>query len=454
MVAYERTIGGIQHIYLQDLSVDPLTSLQITNGANASSFRPKVSSDGTAVVFHSLADNLTIGDTNGHEDIFYYSLKSGLIDRAIDFDTGGQTNGGSFYPDISSDGKFVVFETESTNFENNQPLVRHIALWDYDNLDITIITSGANGDSRSPSISDNGGRIVFASDATNLITDDTNGITDVFLFDRNANPSLTRISLAHDGAEAEGGPSDQPQISGDGQKVTFRSEATNLITGKGISFIEVISGGVGYLGNPTISVNDSGGTGTGAQLRFFTGGVDIYGQITPTGIEIFDHGQNYDDPFVTIVPDPAFPAPSQVASVRAHITHPQGEVYAVDLNVGVNDPNRLRRISENSFGVGGNFPSRDAFPSDNGEKIVFSTKASNLQADRITRADGKTFYNYPVSQAVANAIVLGGIGEIEVDSPVLVIKTDFLLLMILEEPEMVPWQVIRWILLVELAQSI
>ncbi|MEC7800457.1 MAG: Ig-like domain-containing protein [Verrucomicrobiota bacterium] len=228
---------------------------------------------------------------------------------------------------------------------------------------------------------------------------------------------MTRISLAHDGAEAEGGPSDQPQISGDGQKVTFRSEATNLITGKGISFIEVISGGVGYLGNPTISVNDSGGTGTGAQLRFFTGGVDIYGQITPTGIEIFDHGQNYDDPFVTIVPDPAFPAPSQVASVRAHITHPQGEVYAVDLNVGVNDPNRLRRISENSFGVGGNFPSRDAFPSDNGEKIVFSTKASNLQADRITRADGKTFYNYPVSQAVANVIVLGGIGEIEVDSP-------------------------------------
>ena len=75
VVAYERTIGGIQHIYLQDLSVDPPTSLQITNGANASSFRPKVSSDGTAVVFHSLADNLTIGDTNGHEDIFYYSLK-------------------------------------------------------------------------------------------------------------------------------------------------------------------------------------------------------------------------------------------------------------------------------------------------------------------------------------------------------------------------------------------
>ena len=112
----------------------------------------------------------------------------------------------------------MVFETESTNFENNQSLVRHIALWDYDNLDITIITSGANGDSRSPSISDDGDRIVFASDATNLVTDDTNGITDVFLFERNANPSLTRISLAHDGAEAEGGPSDQPQISGDGQK--------------------------------------------------------------------------------------------------------------------------------------------------------------------------------------------------------------------------------------------
>ena len=146
--------------------------------------------------------------------------------------------------------------------------------------------------------------------------------------------------------EARGGPSDQPQISGDGQKVTFRSEATNLITGKGISFIEVISGGVGYLGNPTISVNDSGGTGTGAQLRFFNGELIFMGKLLQRIIESASHGQNYDDPFVTIVPDPAFPAPSQVASVRAHITHPQGEVYAVDLNVGLNDPNRLRRISE------------------------------------------------------------------------------------------------------------
>ena len=417
VIAYERTISGIRHVFLQDMRSDPVDVIQITDGANASSFRPKVSGDGSAVVFHSLANNLTIGDTNGHEDIFYYSLNSGLLDRAIDFKTGGQTNGGSFYPDINDDGTIVVFETESSTFDENQTRVRHIALWEYEKLEISILTSNANGDSREPSISNTGDKIVFASDATNLDSSDSNEVTDIFLYEKNANPEISRINLNHNGNQTEDGPSDQPRISGDGNIVTFRSEALNMITAKGISIVEVISGGAGYLGNPTITVTDAGGSGTGAQLNFAANGRDVYGQIAENGIEIFDHGTGYVEPIVTVIPDPAFPAPTQTATINAHISHPRGEVYAVDLRLAAGDSNWIRRISENSSGVGGDSPSRDATPSEDGERIVFSTQSSNLQEQSVTRADGKTFFNHPIRQASANAIILGGIGEIEVGSP-------------------------------------
>ena len=58
--------------------------------------------------------------------------------------------------------------------------------------------------------------------------------------------------------------------------------------------------------------------------------------------------------------------------------------------------------------------SREPDISDDGKSIVYSTQASNLLGNQVTRADGKVFYNQPVRQARAQAILVGGIGEIEV----------------------------------------
>ena len=49
-----------------------------------------------------------------------------------------------------------------------------------------------------------------------------------------------------------------------------------------------------------------------------------------------------------------------------------------------------------------------------GDHVVFSSKASNLLDSNITRADGEIFYNSPIIAAQAEAILVGGIGEIEV----------------------------------------
>lgn len=83
------------------------------------------------------------------------------------------------------------------------------------------LTKTANGESFDPSISDNGRFVVFSSDATNLVANDTNGRTDVFLADRN-NRKVRNLTASGDGDSLGG------VISGDGKFVAFYSAATNL----------------------------------------------------------------------------------------------------------------------------------------------------------------------------------------------------------------------------------
>jgi Tol biopolymer transport system component len=87
----------------------------------------------------------------------------------------------------------------------------------------------AGGASAYPSISEDGRWIAFSSDAPNIVEDDTNGVEDVFLYDR-LTGQISRISVAWDGGEGDG-YSHTPSISGDGRYVAFGSGALNLVPG-------------------------------------------------------------------------------------------------------------------------------------------------------------------------------------------------------------------------------
>jgi trimeric autotransporter adhesin len=91
----------------------------------------------------------------------------------------------------------------------------------------------ADGDSISPSISADGRYVAFLSAARNLVSSDTNGVTDVFVRDTCAGapsgctPSTERVSVATDGTQANGA-STSATISATGRYITFLSTATNL----------------------------------------------------------------------------------------------------------------------------------------------------------------------------------------------------------------------------------
>jgi len=130
---------------------------------------------------------------------------------------------------------------------------------------VSIGPDGSQGDSGSwaSSLSADGRLVAFASSASNLVADDTNGYTDVFVYDRGTERS-EKISVGQGGVEANGS-SDAPAISPDGRFVAFQSEATN-IGGPGGTFPPDIhlhdrqTGTTTYLGKgwkPSISTDGS-----------------------------------------------------------------------------------------------------------------------------------------------------------------------------------------------------
>jgi hypothetical protein len=103
----------------------------------------------------------------------------------------------------------------------------------------SVSTSEAEGnsDSSRPSISSDNRFVVFSSIATNLVSGDTNGFEDVFVRDRDEGRTR-RVSLAFDGSQGDN-RAFSAVISGDGQSVAFTSLAENLVANDNNGFSDI-----------------------------------------------------------------------------------------------------------------------------------------------------------------------------------------------------------------------
>jgi Tol biopolymer transport system component len=127
-------------------------------------------------------------------------------------------------PSLSADGGVVAFDASVALDPSDQNGRADVYLLDRATTHVTLVSrnpSGvaARGTSRCPSLSGDGQRVVFESDASDLIDDDQPGTSDVFLLDRRTGV-LRRLS-AFPGA----GPttSANAAISSDGRVVVFHS---------------------------------------------------------------------------------------------------------------------------------------------------------------------------------------------------------------------------------------
>ena len=231
------TNGAIKDIFVRDRNTSETTRVSVSfNGGpvNSASSAPSISSDGRYVAFESLANNLVTGDANGVKDIFVYDRNTGTTTLVSVDSSGIQGNGISSAPFISSDGVFVVFESLANNLVTGDANgVKDIFVYDRNTGTTTLVSvdsSGiqGNGISSAPSISSDGVFVVFESLANNLVTGDANGVKDIFVYDRNTGTTI-RVSVDSSGIQGNGSSS-VPSVSSDGKHVTFESIATNLVT--------------------------------------------------------------------------------------------------------------------------------------------------------------------------------------------------------------------------------
>ena len=165
------------------------------------------------MAFSSLATTLSAEDDDFFRDVFVRDLATGattLVSRSTcAFSAAG--NGDSFEPSLSGDGRFVAFSSRADNLSpegHDAPedvYVRDLA------VNATVLVSRASGsagaggdaDSFAASISADGTRVAFTSEARNLSAEDGDGVTDVFVRDLPA--GLTTLASRAAGPAGSGG---------------------------------------------------------------------------------------------------------------------------------------------------------------------------------------------------------------------------------------------------------
>ncbi len=240
--------NGTWDVFVHDTVSGVTTRVSVdSNGVQGNDYSgatPSITADGRYVAFWSLATNLVSGDTNGYGDVFVHDRLSSTTTRVSVDSNGVQGDLNSTTPSISSDGRYVAFQSYATNLApgDTNPGFSDVFVHDRESgatTCVSVSSSGTHGDNISydPSISPDGRFVSFWSDATNLVLGDTNSVSDVFVHDT-VNHATTRVSVNTSGAEGTLN-SYSPSISADGRDVAFASEAYNLVPGDSSSNYDV-----------------------------------------------------------------------------------------------------------------------------------------------------------------------------------------------------------------------
>ncbi len=170
--------------------------------------------------------------------IYVLDLQSGLRELVSISSNGVPgNNGNTEQTSLSADGRFVVFASNANNLvpdDTNGALDVFVHDRDLGTTErVNVDSAGVQGNKLSllPSISADGYSVAFYSDADNLVANDSNGYGDVFVHDRR-HRTTERVSVASHGAQANSYSEVWTEsISADGQRVVFNSSASNLVPG-------------------------------------------------------------------------------------------------------------------------------------------------------------------------------------------------------------------------------
>ncbi len=204
---------GNNEIFVYDVATVTYTQLTVTSGSGGVNV-PSISSSGTRVAFQS-SKNLTGGNADGNNEIFLWDA-TGPTTTQVTTTPSTRTNAA---PKISADGSHIVFSSDGDIGGANPDLNQEIFRYTVTGATTTAVssTSGGTGANASPSVSSTGARVAFRSNR-DIGGTNSEGNAEIFLWDATG-PTTTAITAMASGA------SDGPSISADGTRIAFRSTA-------------------------------------------------------------------------------------------------------------------------------------------------------------------------------------------------------------------------------------
>src|SRR5438445_720745 len=247
---------------------------------------------------------------------------------------------------------------------------------------VSVASDGTEGNdvSLGSALSADGRFVAFDSAATDLVAGDTNGVSDVFVHDRQTG-TTERVSVASDGAQGNGSSglvtfAFPPALSADGRFVAFVSFATNLVASdtNGATDVFVHDRQTGTTERVSVASDGDGGNAASAgrpppahdRQTATTGRVSVNG---------FGAGPalSADGRFVAFH--------STGSNLVAGDTNGATDVFVHDRQTGTTE-----RVSGASDGTQGNDASAGPALSADGRLVAFHSTATNLVAGDANRA--------------------------------------------------------------------
>src|SRR5690349_18386725 len=237
---------GVTNVYVKDRVTGAVTLVSRRSGANGAPANqdcndPAISDNGNRVAF-TCDGSLDPADDNDSQDVYVRDLTTKdtiLVSRATALGAVGDRDSDS--PALSEDGSVVAFESEANNLggttDSSTQIYRRV-ISATPAANVTLLVSRGDGaagklpdaSSQLPSISDDGDRVAFQSNASNLVADTVNPVTNVYVRQVSTGKTLLESRAAGPNGAPVNGDTTNVQISGDGAVVVFQTAATNLNT--------------------------------------------------------------------------------------------------------------------------------------------------------------------------------------------------------------------------------
>ena len=452
---------------------------------NTGSSNAVISANGRYIAFTSNASDLVTGDTNTKQDVFIRDLDSttpAIATRLVSRNsTGGALGDGtSSKVRISDDGNIVTFTSAATNLVGgvvaNDPNGAGEDVFTYNRTDdtLTLVSQKVGAATttadlptnaqnirtlQTPIVSGDGSTIVYANDATNIVSKDTNDMADIFAFNvaTSANTLVTTVVSNQNSITGAGNSTIQPigSVSKDGRYVVFSSTVNSLVTGdtnaqqdiflRDTTLLPTDPNSLKLISRSSVSTKSGNGLSSqpfisadGKYVVFSSTASDlISGDDSLKDIFLYDVTSGAITAIVSRTTGPSGKASSDNASVAVDAS---GEVYVAftsrSSNLGPSvtgvrnnvylwkkSTSAIALLSRATTGGGGNQDALTSIISADGKYVAFSSIASNLEgAGTLDTNNVSDIFLYDITANTLKLVsqsALGAIGNAASFNPVI-----------------------------------